>query len=246
MTATYIICIASAWLLGGFVHGVTSIGGSMIAMPVMTYLVEPKAAILIACMTGVVIPLALAFLYRRHILVREVFWLSLGCIPGIPAGTHMLTTLSGPVLLLAVSGMLIFFVLWQALSRKVRASLPYHAALAFGTGVAGSFLTACTGLGGPVMAVYAAFRGWEKEKALASTSMYFNCINVGMISLQWKAGLYTPDILSTVAISLPCALIGVFVSMPVIRYIDQQTFRKILLVMIFVSALVMGMRALSA
>ena len=52
MTFAQLFCIAAVWLLGGFIHGVTSIGGGMIAMPVVTFLTTPRDAILISCLTG--------------------------------------------------------------------------------------------------------------------------------------------------------------------------------------------------
>lgn len=244
MTFTQLFCIAAAWLIGGFIHGVTSIGGGMIAMPVVTFLTSPSDAILISCLTGFIIPLALAIIYRRHILWREVLFLSLGCLPGIPAGIALFTAVSGPALLFGVGSMLIFFVVWQYLSRKVRPTLPYHPISAFIAGVAGAFITSCTSLGGPILAVYAALRGWEKEHALASTSMFFNLLNVGLIFGQWHAGLYSQSLITAVSVSLPSAVLGVLISIPVVKRMPQQAFRKLLLGMILLSGFVLLYRSL--
>ena len=243
MTFTQLFCIAVSWIVGGFVHGVTSIGGGMIAMPVITFIASPREAILISCLTSFIIPVALAIIYRRHILWREVLFLSLGCLPGIPAGIALLTAVSGPALLFALGLMLIFFVAWQHLSRRVRPGLPYRPLYAFLAGTAGAFLTACTSLGGPVLAVYAAFRGWEKEKALASTNMFFNFLNLGIILGQWQAGLYSMSLMGAVAVSLPSAMLGVAISILVVRRMPQQAFRKLLLGMILLSGLTLIVRS---
>ena len=245
MTSLQLFFIAVAWLLGGFVHGVASVGGGMVAMPIVTSFTGAREAIIISCLTGLIIPLALAVLYRRHILLREVLWLSAGCIPGVPAGVALLTVLSGPVLLFGVGAMLIIFVLWQSLSHSVRTTMAFHPAPAFLAGFAGAFVTACTSLGGPILAMYAAFRGWKKEETLASTSMFFNIMNLGLIFLQWKAGLYSADLLGAAALSLPCAVAGVLISMPVVRVMPQKTFRRVLLLMIFISGLVLVGRAVA-
>lgn len=245
MTTLQLFFIAVAWFLGGFVHGVASVGGGMVAMPIVTSFTGAREAILISCLTGLAIPLALAVLYRRHILRREVLWLTAGCIPGVPAGVALLTVLSGPVLLFGVGVMLIVFTLWQTLSHSVRTTLSFHPAAAFLTGFAGAFVTACTSLGGPILVMYAAFRGWKKEQTLASTSMFFNLMNLGLIVLQWKAGLYTADLLCAVSLSLPCAVAGVLISMPVVRVMPQKTFRKVLLLMIFVSGILLLSRAVA-
>ncbi len=243
MTFAQMFCLGAVWMLGGFVHGVTSIGGGMVAMPVVTFLTEPREAILISCLTGVIIPLVITIIYWRHILWREALWLSLGCLPGIPAGTALLSVVSGRVLLFCLGIMLLLFVSWQHFSRNIRPTLRFTPASALLAGTAGSFLTACTSLGGPVLAVYAAFRGWDKEKALASTSMYFNVLNAGLIFSQWRAGLYSVGLVDAVVITLPCAVIGVLLSIPVVRHMPQQAFRKFLLIMIMISGAVLIFRS---
>ena len=236
--------LAFAWLLGGFVHGVTSIGSAMVAMPLMTFLTGPKESILISCVSCGVAPLALSIIYRKYILWRETIWLSLGCVIGIPAGVAMLTRLPGPMLLLAIGVMLIFFVAWQFLSHKVRASMPYHPAVAFLMGLVGAFLTASTSLGGPAVAVYTAFRGWEQKNALAAASMYFNFVNGSIVIMQWMAGLYTDAVLDAVAVSLPAGVVGVLISIPVVRHMPQEAFRKALLFMILISGVMLVGRSI--
>ena len=235
--------MAFAWMLGGFVHGVTSIGCSMVAMPLISFTVEPREAIVIACLAGGIVPLMLFAVYHRHLLRRETLWLSLGCLPGIPAGTAMLASLPGRVLFLGMSVMLLFFVAWQMLSHRVRPALPYHPLVAFLVGLGCSFLAACTRLGGPVLAVYAAFRGWQKEAALATTSMTFNVLNAGIVLCQWKAGLYNDAVLDAVFVSLPAAMAGVLISIPVVRHMPQELFRKLLLLMVLVSGITLLGRA---
>ena len=243
MTALQLFFIAFAWLLGGFVHGVASVGGGMVAMPIVTCFTDAGDAIVISCLTGFAIPVALSVLYRRRMLRREVLWLSLGAVPGVPAGVALFTVLSGPVLLFGVGVMLMVFVLWNASSHRCLAAFAFHPAAAFLAGFAGAFITACTSLGGPVLAMYAAFRRWGKEETLASTSMFFNVMNLILLFTQWKAGLYSSELLDAVAVSLPCAVLGVLASLPVVRRMPQQTFRKVLLAMIFVSGLLIIGRA---
>ena len=245
MTLSALLCIAAAWLLGGFVHGVTSIGGAMVAMPLITFVAGPREAILIACMVSGIVPLALSIIYRRFILWRDMLWLSLGCIPGIPAGTIMLTTLSGPTLLLAVGSMLLFFVAWQCFSHRVRAALPFHPLITLLAGTAAAFLTACTSMGGPAFAVYAAFRGWKKEETLATTNMTFNVVNLSVIIVQWHIGLYDAAVFDAMTVSLPCAVLGTLLSVPVVRRIPQEIFRKLLLLMIVSSGIILILRALT-
>ncbi len=243
MTFVHILWIAFSWLLGGFIHGVTSIGCSMVAMPLISFVVDARESIIIACLAGSVVPLMLFVIYHRHLLRRETLWLGLGCLPGIPAGTALLASLPGRALFFGISVMLLFFVGWQMFSHRIRPTLPFHPATAFGVGLVSSFLAACTSLGGPALAVYAAFRGWQKEAALATTSMTFNILNAGIALCQWQAGLYSADVIDAVLVSLPASMLGVLISIPVVRRIPQELFRRLLLLMIFFSGIILLGRA---
>ena len=243
MSFLSLVWMAFAWMLGGFIHCVTSIGCAMVAMPLISFVVDARESIIIACLAGGFVPLMLSVIYRRHLLLRETLWFGLGCLPGIPAGTALLAALPGRALFFGISVMLLFFVAWQMLSHRVRPTLPFHPAIAFVIGLACSFLAACTSLGGPVLAVYAAFRGWQKEAALATTSMDFNILNAGLVLCQWQAGLYTPEVIDAVLVSLPASMLGVFISIPVVRRIPQELFRKLLLLMVLGSGLILLGRA---
>ena len=91
--------------------------------------------------------------------------------------------------------------------------------------------------------MYTAFRGWEQKNALATTSMYFNFVNASIIVMQRKAGLYSSAVYDAVSISLTFAVIGVLISIPVVRRMPQETFRKLLLLMIFISGVTLLSRS---
>ena len=86
MEVLYYAVIALAWTVGGFISGVTSMGCSLIAMPVLTLVMSPDRAILISCVCGGVIPALLVPLHHRGIILRELLLLLGASLPGSAAG----------------------------------------------------------------------------------------------------------------------------------------------------------------
>ena len=76
----------------------------------------------------------------------------------------------------------------------------------------------------------------KQINTLAALSMIF------LIILQWKDGLYTPDMLRTAVWAVPCCVIGVLVSVPLIRRLNPHVFRLLLLGMLVFSMLMLFAR----
>ena len=155
----------------------------------------------------------------------------------------MLSVLSGTVLMLTIGVLLIFFVSWQFFSHKVRATLPLSSRHGAHHRHRGRVPYRQHKPRRPHPRVYTAFRGWEQKNALATTSMYFNFVNASIIVMQRKAGLYSSAVYDAVSISLTFAVIGVLISIPVVRRMPQETFRKLLLLMIFISGVTLLSRS---
>ena len=101
-------------------------------------------------------------------------------------------------------------------------------------------------MGGPILAMYAVLRGWSKEVTLSMLSTMAAVSMVFLMVLQWKSGLYTPEMLHSAAWAAPCAVAGVLVSIPVIRRINPAIFRRILLFMLAVSSIMLFVRGWQA
>ena len=73
--------------------------------------------------------------------------------------------------------------------------------------------------------------------------MYFNFVNGSVVLMQWHAGLYDSGVFSAISVSLTAAVLGVLISIPVVRHMPQATFHRLLLLMIFASGVTLVGRA---
>jgi len=233
------------WLFAGFVNGVTSFGGNLVAFPLMALVMDTKEAIIFVCLTGTAITTSVAVLYRASLPKLEFFLSTAGGAMGVIPGLWVLKVAPVSLLLFLSGSILTSFLVWQILGKRLDPEWRIPKWYALLLGFFSGFFTGCTGMGGPVMAVYAVLRRWTKEETLATLNTMAAVSMIILALLQWQQGLYTPAILHGAAWGIPCCILGVLISLPVIRRINARIFRAGLLVMLTISALMLFYRSFS-
>lgn len=236
---------ALLWLVAGVVAGITSFGGNLVAVPFITLLVEPRAAILAGCISGTAVFLGLFYIYRKSVLWRETIYLVLGSMAGIPFGLFFLATAGAKAILLAAGVALCLFLLWQFYAaRHKRHATAISLYWSFPFGCASGIMMAAVGMGGPPLVLFAFLRQWQKNATLGSVNAASVALMAFVLPGQGLAGLFTPQITRLGIICALTAFLGIAISVPLARRIDAAFFRRLLLAMLAVSAAVLLIRAI--
>lgn len=239
MDWTYYAVLCLAWILGGFVSGVTSMGCALVAIPLLNLVMSPDRAILIGCIVGSTVPIAMVILYHKNILLRELFYLLLPCLPGCFFGVLIFKITPIPEMTLGLGIVLAIFVLWQMFAKGIPFRLRSYGFITILVGFTGGVINSLTSMPGTVMGSYASLRTWSKKNLLCMQSWYFLICACTTILIQWWQGLYTPSILLDAGLAIPGSILGVLLSIPFHRYINQERCRKLLLLVLGFSALLL-------
>ena len=188
-----------AWILGGFVSGVSGIGGAMVAFPLLALVIPVHQLIALTCIINVVMDGCLAGMHFRHCRLSSLWPMLAGSVPGSFAGLYILQICSGAVLQGAVGLLLLYYVYWQMTYRAAQGPVSHP-----------QMLGAAAGFGA---------------------------------GLQATAGFYTPEVLGYALYGAPGVILGTLLAFPVAKRIPQETFRKVLLVIIGVAGAVCLVRA---
>ena len=234
------------WFLAGFINGVTSFGGNLFAVPLMTLVMEAKQAIIFGCITGTAITVSIAVFYHRDLPKLEFLLACLGNAAGIPFGMIILEMAPAKLIFFAASAMLLLFLVWQGVSSHMRKAFRAPLWTVVPAGVISGLLLSSTSMGGPILAMYAVLRGWNKEITISMLSTMAAVSMLFLMVLQWRDGLYTPQMLHDAAWAVPCAVLGVLVSIPVIRRINPGIFRRLVLLMLAFSSVMLFVRGWQA
>ncbi|MDE7242165.1 sulfite exporter TauE/SafE family protein [Desulfovibrio sp.] len=235
------------WFLAGLLTGLTSFGGNLFAIPLLGLAIPMQDAILLGCLCGTVMILALAALYYRWARWGEIVCLGLASVPGVLLGVAFLQHAGPRLLMLAAGGSLVLFLLWQYISGRLHvAEEPVSRWWSVPLGFASGVMMGAVGMGGPPFVLYAYLRHWSKESTIGGGSLTAIITMLAVLPAQWEAGLYTVPVLKAAIVGAVFSVCGILASLPLVHRINARLFRRLLLLMIGASALILLMRGLLA
>lgn len=231
------------WLLGALLSGLTSFGANLFAVPLITLLLPPREAILFATLSGSAIYVCLSVVYWRHTLWREAAMLTISALGGAPLGLWFLTHAGTRSLLLAAAGALTLFLLWQFVgSIRFKSARAVSIWWAAPLGLISGILTSAVSFGGPPLVLYAFLRHWKKEQTLATINATCLGIMFFVIPTLWRRGLFTGDLPLLGLMGSFAACAGIALSVPLARRLPAEIFRRALLGMLSLSAIMLCWR----
>lgn len=237
------LIVFGAWLVGGFVSGISGIGGAMIAVPVAAMFIPMHELVPLSCILNVVMDGCIACMHFRHCRVSALWPMLAGSIPGAFVGLYALQFLPGDVLQGAVGALLLYYVYWQRTFRVEKAhgeSWTRGGAAGFGAGLLGTAIS----FDGPPVGAYGLYAGWQPRVFLGTLGVFFVIRATMTCVLQAGAGLYTPAVIDYALYGVPATMIGTLCAFPVVRHINVDTFRRVLLVIIVIAGVVCLGRAI--
>jgi len=225
------------WLIGGFISGVSGLGGAMFAVPFISLFLEPQVLIPIANCLAVVICLELAWIYRKDLLVHEVKNMMLGSLPGLVLGTYILLIIPASLLLMSIGIVMICFVLWQFLHKVPEKAGQPSIIKALTAGFFSGMLSTSVSFSGPPCGVYALHMRWPQRQSLATVNTFVVLASLVGVAIYYKAGLMTEEVLYWTLYGAVSTSVGVLLAIPVNRFVNVRLFRVILLIVIGVGGL---------
>jgi uncharacterized membrane protein YfcA len=235
---TLITLAALAALMGGFVRGYSGFGFALAAMPILTLVIPPAAAVPAILLIEVAIGVA-TIPERRSQVARPVLgYLLLGTIVGTPLGLTALALAPAEAMRLAVGVVVLIavLVLWQRPSVAL-ARVTGLTSLA-GAGFVSGLLNGGTAMSGPPVIIALLGSGLPTQTTRA-TIMAFVAVSAALgIALAVASGLYTSDALFTTLIMAPCAAVGALAGSAVFAGTGDALYRPASLTILFTVACV--------
>lgn len=217
----------------------------MMAVPVISFFVAIKTDILITCIVAPFTSLVLVLLHLKFCRWRSLLPLFLGIVPGVAAGVYVLRVVPAYALEIMVGIMLLGFMAWQQFG-SLKSGRESWGLGTFAGGLAG-FLGSSISFDGPPVAAYGLYVGWRQRPLLATLGVFYLSRALVTCSLQWYAGLYTPEVLRYAVYAVPASILGTFASYPLVKRMSPGVFRillKVIIVFGALSCLIRGLQSL--
>ncbi len=232
---TYVLFIL-VLMFGVFVQALAGFGGTLISMPLgimlMGMALTKPVMTIVAWITGVVV----IFAEYRHINWRELLKMVAVMLVGVLAGIWLTGKLQLQFLLIiygvvvAAIGVKKFFFPSKGQPPKSVQNL----ALAIAGIMQGLFVS-----GGSFLAVYAVERLPEKREFRGTVNAVWAMLNTVMIGTYFLNGAMTKEVLTMSGIAIVPTLVAIWLGGVLTKRVKQQTFLKIVYVILMVSGAVL-------
>ena len=230
----HLVFFILATFLGGFVSGFSGFAMGIVVSGIWLHLITPiQTAALIAGYGLLTQGYGIAKL--RHELSWQTIWpLTLGTAIGIPIGVMLLTHINPTCVRFGVGVLLVLYAVWS-LTRPTLGPFSVGVPADIAIGISNGLVGGITGLGGIVSTISVQLRGWSKDKQRAVFQPVLFAAFVIISISQLAAGSYTLETLKLYGIGLPFMVAGIWIGFRLYGTIDDETFRKVVLILVLVA-----------
>ncbi len=225
----------SIFLLAGFVQGLTGFGSALVAIPLLSFILDIKTAVPLCMLNGVIITTYMAIALRRHLDKNKILPLLIGALPGIGVGVYLLKEVDGSAIRYAIGALLIGYSVYTMIIK------PRPVNPGWGWGYLAGFLTGAIGAafsaGGPPAIIYTTMTSWKKDEIKATLTGFFMANSYITVMVHALSGITTWDTMKLFAVTAPFVLIGTTIG----SLVSGRINRKLYLQVIYIFLIVMGM-----
>jgi uncharacterized protein len=223
-----------ATFAASLVAGLAGFAFGLVAAAVWLHILTPLQTASLVIAFGLIVQ-GTAVWKLRHALTWVRLWQFLaGAAIGVPLGVWILALADPSHVRRAVAVFLIFYSLY-GLARPALPPVKAGAAADAGVGFLNGILGGMTGLAGILVTIWCGLRGWKKDEQRA----VFQPVGVAIFAMSaaWLGakGAVTLDILKLFALGLPVLLAGTWLGLKLYGRLDEQGFRRVVLVLLLVS-----------
>lgn len=232
------IAFAAVVMFTAFVvRGMSGFGAGLIATPLLAFMLPMHVIVPVSGLLVFVLFVFLTIRDRNSVIWRELKLLAAPTVIGVVCGLLLFRSLDNSLLLFMLGGFLIAYAVYMLVVHffglpELKCSEKWAAPVGF----AGSFIdTLFGGGGGTLVVIYMHARGIGKMQFRATVAVLWFIEMIARISGYTLAGYYTASTLLLVAVLLPMVWAGTWVGEHISNRISQETFSRILAVMLLLS-----------
>jgi uncharacterized membrane protein YfcA len=229
-----------ATFAAALVTGLAGFAFGLVAAAVWLHILTPLQTASLIIAFGLIVQ-GVAVWKLRHALAWTRLWpFLLGAALGVPLGVWVLALADPAQVRRAVAVFLVLYGLY-GLARPALPAVKAGAAADAGVGFLNGVLGGMTGLAGILVTIWCGLRGWKKDEQRA----VFQPVGVAIFAMSaaWLGakGAISLDIIKLFALGLPVLLAGTWLGLKLYGRLDEQGFRRVVLVLLLVSGVALLM-----
>ena len=237
-----IILLNIAVIAAAALQSATGIGFGVIAGPILLIVLNDGSAIHISIMLNLLIALLVAPSLRQHTSIPVLKNLAIGIAVGSPIGLLVFLSIS-TALLKVLAGIAVvltlYFTVRRNQSRSASNDTSPTSTESVSIGMVAGIMGACLAMPGPIPAAWMSARGFHKDAIRATILSMFIFAYAIALGLQFALAGIDVATMRFTAFLAPATILGMVIGKAVSRRISAKLFRKILLTVLALTAVVL-------
>ena len=231
MTTTLMVLSALALFAGGAVKGAVGIGIPLVSISLLSLFLPLTDAVALLPVPMIVANVWMSFAGNHFLPALRRFWpLVLAMFAGTVVGAHVLTALDLASLNLLVGIFVVVFCLSSHVNPALRLADRYERGVGVVAGGVGGFMGGLSALFGPPLIMYLASLRLDRDAFVGVISSIYLCCSVTLVIVFGSVGVMSRAQFAESTLACVPLLIGVWAGRRFRRRIDEDLFRKLLLV----------------
>jgi hypothetical protein len=214
--------------VSGLNQGFSGFGVILVALPLLTLILDIKSVVPLIALSAVVIAIMLFLQLKERFDFQKIKPLLIGAIPGIPIGVFVLKEIDTSIIQWVLGLILIMYALYRLLISPRKQGIRESWAYLFGllSGIMAGVLSAAA----PPIIVYLTLQSWDKDQIKVSLQAFFIISGSVVVVFHALTGLTTLLTLKLFAISTPPLLLGTYLGSLLYGRINENQYRKVMFV----------------
>lgn len=232
-----VLLVSIGFLLGGILKGATGAGAPLIAVPLLTLFYDAPTAITYFAIPNLIPNVWQAWHYRQSHLPLNftLTFATAGCLGAI-AGTFILVRVPAELLSVFIAFAVFVYIGIRLLRSDWQLEFALAKKLAAPIGALAGILQGASGISAPVSISFLNALRLDREKFVATISVYFIAISVSQIPLLLYFGLMTAEKFLVSCAALIPLLLGMPIGNALTRRISPAQFDKVILLILAILA----------
>jgi len=220
--------VGVVFFLAGFNQGLSGFGVILLAIPLLSLVLNIKTVIPLTALSALAISIMLLIQLKEKFEFRNIASLLAGALPGVPVGAVILKNADKIAIQWALGLILILYSLYGLFAKRSTGGIHPRWAYPFGfiSGAMAGVLSAAA----PPIVVYMTLQSWEKDKIKASLQGFFIVSGTVVAVVHALTGLTTSYTLKLFAFSAPPLLLGTYLGSLLYGRLNEGQYRKVMLV----------------
>lgn len=237
MPAEFYLYLIAGALTGGFINGLAGFGTALFALGFWLQILEPGQAVPMVLVSAIFPGLQGAWIVRKEILnqPRRLSRFLLPGLVGVPLGVSMLSMVNPDQLKMGIGVMMVLYGGYFSFRNtlpKLERSMPLVDGI---IGLAGGVLGGLASLSGALPVMWCSLQAWSKS----DTRAVLQTFNLAILATAAVAflikGMYTPEVLKLIAVTLPVSLISAQIGLACFKCLSTDHFQRLIIFMMFIS-----------